>query len=281
MSRLEVFNQHSRFGLLTVLIFCTACSRLMTPSGAGPASDLNLTTQLSQGQYRLGEPVLARVTLGNTRETAVETPQLDHTTVAFTVQPQLKSSLGELRFVEPVYSGKEDAGRMIRLPGAGEGPTSATVPRDFVFTTLSFEPGTYLLEAVYSRPSAGTLKPARKTYSKAVLFTVAPGAVYAHRYVNGLLARQDAINLAAAQAGAAVKSSDTLLVTDEAGFYKWWVNLTLEGTVKSYFVDTTYPRVWKEARPFTAADQGVAGPTAQDAQMMQRLKDQTIQKRVK
>jgi tetratricopeptide (TPR) repeat protein len=228
----------------------------------------------------IGEDREGRVALANATGAPVSVPALDHASLSFAVQPRLKEAIGELKFVEPIYSAKEQPGAETTLQPQGR--EGSVLTREFAFTTLSFERGPYVLGATFTRPAASPLKPARKTYAKAAAFTVAGEKAFAHRYLDGLISREDAVKLAAAQAGgAAVKSAETLLITDEAGTYKWWVNLTLGdgGAVKSWFVDPYFARVWREARPFTAADKGVDPQPPQDSKILQRLRDQNVKNR--
>lgn len=273
MSHRIVFQASRPLGALFLILILTACARLST-GAAGQAADLKLTMKLSKEKYQPGEPVTAMVTLTNAGGAPVSTPMLDHASVTFTVQPQKSGAANESRFVQPVFSEKEPAGQGRGLP-AGE-----SISRNFVFTNLTFERGGFALAAVYTRSPDNPLRAPRKSYAKAAGFTVEGKKAFAHRYLSGLLSREDAVALATARAGGKVTGSDTLLITDEAGFAKWWVNLTLEGgAVKSWFIDPVFAQVWKEARPFTAADKGIDPQPKQDAQILQRLKEQSVQKR--
>lgn len=273
MSHRTVISWSRPVGLLFLIVFLMACSRLST-GAAGQASDLTLALKLSKEKYQPGEPVTAMVTLTNASGEPVSAAMLDHASVTFSVQPQKAGAASEQRFVEPLYSEKEQTGEGKGL-GAGE-----SLARNFVFTNLTFERGGFVLAAVYARPSDSPLRAPRKSYAKAAAFAVEGQKAFAHRYLSGLLAREDAIALATAKAGGKVQGADTLLITDEAGFAKWWVNLTLEGgAVKSWFIDPVFAQVWKEARPFTAADKGIDPQPKQDAQILQRLKEQSTQKR--
>ena len=282
MTFLDIFIKNRTFGLLFIFTFSLGCSHFLS-GNARLDADLTLKITLSADKYQPGQPVVARITLANAGSKALTTPMLDHTTVAFTVRPQLKGAIGDIKFVEPISSSMETGGDKVTLQPAGS--TSSTVSRDFIFTVLSLERGGAMLEAVYSRPSPSALKPSPKTYAKAVVFTVEGDKAFAHRYLDGLLAREDAVRLAAARARGKVVSSDTLLITDEMGFYKWWINLTLEGApggnIKSYFVDPIFARVWKEARPFTAAEKGADRTVSPNATVLQRLKEQSMRKRTR
>lgn len=283
MSRTVFFNRFRPLGLLILLTFSLACSRTTWKSAP---QDLQLTLTLSKPKYLPGEPVAAMLTLTNASGKAVVANSLDHASVSFSVMPRLKNGPGDMRFIDPVYSEKEPVGKTMRLDPLGS--TSSTIYRTFYFTTLSFERGDFLLEAVYSRPPENSSSPAPKTYAKPVLFTVEGQKVFAHRYLGeGLISREDAVGLATAAAKAAgrVSASDTLLITDELGFKNWWVNLKIAGpagpVVKSYFVNPYIAQVRAEAQPFTAADKGDEAPMAPEKGAIERLKEQSKQKRMK
>jgi hypothetical protein len=277
MSHRNVFALSRSCGLLCLFLLILACSRLATDK-SGPSSDLTLTLTLDKAAYLPGEPVIATLTLANTGGHPLNLPQLDHGSLAFTFQPQSRSEVSDLRFIEPVYSTKEQTGITQSL--APQGSAGSSLTRRFSFANLTFDRGGFVLGAVYSRPAESSLKPPKKTYAKGTAFTVQGEKVYTKRYLNGLITREEAAKLALAQTGGKLKTAEALLVTDEAGFQKWWVNLTLEGgQTRSWFVDPYYGKVWKEARPFTTADKGGDPQPAQDAKIIQQLKDQSSRSR--
>lgn len=268
-------------GLVSLFLLLASCASL-SKNGEFQTPGLKLTLTLSKAQYDWGgEPVIARLTLANTTPALMTVPMLDQASVAFTVAPQSKENPAELHFVEPVSSPKLQTGAPLTLGPAGTPQSVYT--RDFVFTTLSFNRGGYVLAAVYTQPNESPVRPAKKSYAKATAFTIAGEHPAAHRYKNGLISREDAIALASAAGGGKPQNADTLLIIDEAGFNKWWVNLTLAGgqgaTVKSYFIDPYFAKVWKEARPFTAEDKGVDPVLPQDAKILQQLREKTDKKR--
>lgn len=278
MSHHEFFIKCRPLGLMCSFLLLVSCAGLSSRSEF-QTPGLTLTLTLGQPQFGWGEPVLVRLTLTNTAATPVSLPMPDQASLAFTVQPQSKVDPAQLRFVAPVTSTKYQPGSAINLGPAGSPKSSCT--RDFVFTTLSFERGDYVMAAVYSQPSDSPMRPAKKSYAKAVTFTIAGDKPLAHRYLDGMITREDAVAIAAAAAGVKPQSSDTLLAIDPAGFTKWWVNLTLPGGgVKAYLIDPCFAKVWKEERPFTATDKGAEPTLPKDSKVLQQLRDRTERKRI-
>ena len=261
-------------GLGCVLLAPASCARFSARKGAD--SPLRLTIQLPKAQFLPGEVVKAEVALLNPTGQPVEVPMLDHTTLSFSFAPKAKGGDKELRYIEPVFSPKEPSAAPIALaPGT-------CLQRTFLFTKLTFERGAFVLQPIYSIPESGTTKPARRTYAKAVAFSVAGAKVFAHRTLDGLLTQDDAIALARREIKTKPKHAEAMLVTDEKGFPKWWVNLELAGpgakggSVKSYFIDPIQAKVWREAKPFTRTP---PSEPPKNSKLMQEFRDRQTQKR--
>jgi hypothetical protein len=257
---------------------CLACASLggRLKGGAGPESHLELQISLNAEKYQPGEPVRCELTLTNPTDSAATVLTPDHDSMAFSVQPKRKGAPSELRLVQPVASTQEPTGTPLALA------PHTSMKRSFVFTVLTLERGEFLLAAVYSATQPSPARPAEKAYAKPVLLTVAGAKAFAHRYSDGLLAREDALSLAAGQLKEKVQRSDALLIRDEMGFLKWWVNLWLDGPagqqpVKSYFVDPYLARVWGEAKPFTDSDRPKATRISRDSQAIQKMRDKNRQ----
>lgn len=279
MSHPGFFIKCRPLGLICSIFFLASCAGLAS-HGEFQTPGLTLTLTLSKPEFAWGEPVLARVTLANTAATPVSLPIPDQASLAFTFQPQSKTDPAQLRFVEPVVSSKYQPGAAIDLGPAGSPQSVCT--RDFVFTTLSFERGGYVMAAVYTQPSASPVHPAKKTYAKATVFTIAGDKPVAHRYLDGLITREDAVAIAAAAAGAQPQRTDSILAIDPAGYAKWWVNVTLPGGgVKAYLIDPYFAKVWREERPFTANDKGAEPALPKDSKVLQQLRDRTERTRTR
>ena len=240
-------------GLLVSGLACSSLSMLHRGGSGADALPMELSISLNAEKYQPGEPVHCELTLVNSTNSTRTVLTPDHDSVAFSFQPKRKGDQSELRLIQPVASSQEPTGTPVSLA------PHASLKRPFVFTALTLERGEFLLTAVYSATQPSPARPAEKAYAKPVHLTVAGAKVFAHRYGDGLLSREDALRLAAGQVKEKVQKSDALLIRDGMGFLKWWVNLWLEGpagqqTVKSYFVDPYLARVWGEAQPFTESD---------------------------
>lgn len=250
------------------LLAATGCARLR---GGDPARALTLELALDAPAYAPGAPVVAQLTLTNTGGRAVEAVSLDRTALTFSFRPaQAAGPQSGLLLVEPVYSEKEPAGQGLRLK-PGEAQT-----RRFVLTRLTLERGAYFVQAIYALPRPSGERPAPKVYARAVPFKVEGEKVFAHRYPDGLITRQEAIARAAAQAGFQPAKSDALLVTNQLGFREWWINLapTGGGATKSFYVNPYTARVIGPAqRPFTAEDQGLRATPPKDSKAAQQVRE--------
>ena len=252
---------------------CASLSSLKDNKAGEEASPFELTASLDTKQYAPGQAVICQVSLRNRFYQPRKVRMPDRESVKFAVLPNKEKGQELLRFVMPVFSEKDKTGEVTDMDG------QSSVTRHFVFTTLAFERGEYVLQCVYSTPKEGGFDLEQRVYARATTFTVEGAKAVAHRYEDGVLAKEDAIALAAAKAGGQIERSDAMMVWDEMGFKKWWVNLWLkdgkqEETVKSYFVDPYLARVWKEAAaPFVREEKAAPPGMRNDPRLYQQLRE--------
>lgn len=267
----------SKYILLATLLALAATGaraglRRSEKTGVSP---LELTLTVNTAAYQPGEAIICEVTLKNPTGSDKTVAALDSQSIALAFQGRQKEQTEqkELQFLEPVASAREKTGEEILLAA------HANLKRQFILTTATFERGEFALQAIYDESGAAPGKAKPKAYSRPAFFKVEGDKALVHRYLNGLATRQDAIQIASAKAGVAVARGEALLITDEYGFLKWWVNLHLAGapgqaSVKSYFINPYLAHVWKEAKPFTSEDRGSETKIPKDSQIAQKIRDQ-------
>ena len=203
---------------------------------------------LDKSVYSPNESVLATLRVQNLTEHPLKIYNLDARSVTFY---KVNMSTGEPLEVMPVFSEKEPLLTVTELKSHGG------QERPFVFTTITAESGDYALQALFdSSPLSGT-KGRPTVISEPRRFTVSGTALYA-RDGKGVLKKKDAIEIAKRHLGKPVKDATATLVKNEAGFYDWWVTLTLEEETdekgqslqKAYFINPYLGAVRKEAKPY-------------------------------
>lgn len=230
-------------GLL--LLAAQGCRHLAAPP-AGPAADkLALTLKLDKPAYRPGEAVLATVELVNNTPAPLPLRQLNARSVVF------------------VFGGKGDPERLERQAVASEqekldeAATLApgqSVRRQLVLTRLTEFSGPLLLQAQYLPGGEAAARIAPKIYSNSVSYTVA-GARLLLRDPSGFILKEEALRLARAAYKGEVEDAQAIFVRDEAGFYRWYVNVlprgAAPGAVVGYFVNPYLGGVPRQqAKPF-------------------------------
>lgn len=265
-----------------ILAFTSSCSRLGLSGGSN--HNLALTLQIENTSLQPGAPLFAQVELKNADSGSVLVKNLDHMSVYFAYWPKGEEGKSEsTRFVEPVFSEQERLGTEVDLqPGQ-------SVKRTFVFPNLTLRRGSFLLQATYVRSSRSQQQ---KTFSPSVEYTVSGEKVVAYRYGDGVLSKTNAIAIAAAEAGMPDAAGDAVMVLDEKGFRKWWVNLYPAAPAAplgaasqpagqafdSYFVDPFLARVWRRAEPWgpEMRNRGIK-ELSKDSKAVQALKDKRRQ----
>lgn len=246
-----------------------SCARWIPFLGREDAGDGSLALELTldTDRYRQGEPLTCEVALVNRTDEHRAAPNLDRMSLRFTQARRTPLGMKNLRYVEPVYSEKEQVG-VSKVVKAG-----LSLRRRFLFTTTTMEPGDYQMMAIYQSHAPAQDASQAKIYGNTVHFTVSED-VFARRNVNGVLVEEEARRIAAEAAGAPEAETEARLIVDEMGFLKWWINVSAseEGNAgaKSYFIDPYLCRVWREAKPFTA-DEAPGAPFDRDSKTFRQL----------
>lgn len=224
--------------------------------------------QLDQTDYQPGQAVIGNLHLVNATSQTLRTPLPDHRSVAFYIRTRTAESYGPMKAVEPVFSPHEQTGAVQTVPPGGQ------LERSFVFTTLTFNRGDFTILAVYE-PARGETDNPLKIYSTPVPFSVQGEQALVHRYPDGLLAEEDAIELAAAEFGRPVERTEAQLVIDHAGFNQWWITLWPQAAPAepaAFLVDPYLARIRMETIPYRE-QAGKDLPFRPDVQRMIELRD--------
>jgi hypothetical protein len=222
--------------------------------------DVVLRAVMNKSVYRPGEAVIVTVTARNTTNSTLRVlglsadsgpPQSAKGTLTFWFGPE--NRLDRLqRF--PVISRQEAASR-------GRGGTEVVslrpgeeVSRQFVLTRITPDAGRFTFQAHLQPFPEDDLKRIGKFYSDPTYYEVYGPRLF-RRDAKGLLELEEAVRLAAAKAPGEVHLLDAVLIEDEMGFYRWWVNVDYEkptgGLIQTaYLVDPYLGRVRSEAAQF-------------------------------
>ncbi|OPZ08414.1 MAG: hypothetical protein BWZ08_01180 [candidate division BRC1 bacterium ADurb.BinA292] len=233
-----------------LVIACVLAGGCATGGESEPQpEDLTLLVTLNKSVYRPGEIVEARVKLANNTNEQLELPKLsaaDGGSISFWYSLATEPDASMQR--PPVVSRLERPEGLITLaPGQSE-------ERTFVLTRLAEYSGPMLLQVHYDPNPAGSGRTEPKIFSNPVAYDV-KGELLFGRDPSGYLMEEEAIGLANAVAPGEVRSGDAILIEDEMGFYKWWVNLQVQregGQTQTlaWLVDPYFGRVIGQAQPF-------------------------------
>ncbi len=250
--------------------------------------------------YLPGQAVVFEVELANLGGDTKRLLSLDHKSLAFYMFPATEEGRKHVRKIDPVYSESEPTGLMTPLrPGE-------SLKRRFLFTQLTFDRGKFILMAECTPPGRNVTdippegesptkrskkdKPGdsapQKIYSAPFEYSVQGDKVAAHRYLNGLLARKDAIELAKGEVDGEVAETDAIRILDEMGFEKYWVNVQYRDkagkeSTRSFFIDPYLARVWKEAKqPFGKGMASGEMPFPKDSKVYKELREKKFGQKV-
>jgi hypothetical protein len=212
---------------------------------------LDLSATLEKAEFLPGEPAIMVVRLRNNGRRTLRVLRLDGGSLRFMTRSMEEGGEKAMRFVDPVSSPQDKTDLMDELaPGV-------SLERRFLFHALTMDRGDFLILAQYTTPNIKDTRLPIKVESEPVPFAVKGDRVFAHRYLNGLLTRENAVGLCKGALGKDLTAgdADAQLVRDEAGFLKWWVNIQVENDKKessprSFFVCPYLAEVVMEAEPF-------------------------------
>jgi len=254
-----------------VLLGLTGCS-LISPQSwrntkiiESSAGELALKLASDKSAYQPGEAMLLKISVTNTTKKPILIRKLNIQTLGF--WPGRNT---EDRRVQryPVVSRLEEKALKEQGVEVAKLDPGQSLTRSFLHTRMTEDTGQFVAQA-QMEPYAGTDSiRTGKLYSNVVDYQVGGKPLFL-RDSKGLMFLDDAVKLASERIPGAVVLSDGLLIEDNMGFYKWWINLdyrSAEGKqVKvGYLIDPYFGSVWSQAKPFKESmkpDRAVAGNT--------------------
>lgn len=240
----------SRFSSALLLFSIAGCSRISGSAGKNPTATDAITVKVTSDSpqatpYRPGQAVVVTVEVRNSGSSPVNIPELDAASVEFWAGRKDDTRRAQsLPVVSEMESAAGLGGRLTTLaPGA-------SLSRKFVHTRLTSEAGEFVLQARY--PAAGDGGSGEASYSESLDYNVAGTALFT-RDADGLVVKADAVGIAERELGGMAGASDAILILDEKGFLKWWVNVRSpdEHAPKGALVDPYLGRFWALAEPFS------------------------------
>jgi len=209
--------------------------------------DIVLSLHPDSDVYRVSEPVIVTLRIQSISNDKITVYKPDVRSVDFYL---VNEATGEALEVMPVFSEKESMMSPEDLDPRGN------MERQFVFTLITGQEGSFSLQAFYESSPNGGPDDRPTIISPRKPFRVSGAALY-QRDIKGILSKDDAIRIARERLGKSVSAEDAVLVINEAGFYDWWVTLTLEEKAgpdsapvkKAFFINPYLARVRAEAQP--------------------------------
>lgn len=219
-----------------------------------------VTATMPKSVFRPGEAVLVTVTARNATDAPLSIlPPTAEAGPPMTASGSLTFWFGPdgtfdrfQRF--PVVSKRE-----ARARGVGGGDTVSLkageeIQRKFLLPGITEEHGQYVFQAHMKPYPSKEVKRFGTFYSNALHYEVYGPRLF-RRDSKGLIELEEALRIAAAEAPGEIHLLDAVLIEDEMGFYRWWVNVDYEkpsgGLVQTAFlIDPYIGRVWSEAKQF-------------------------------
>jgi len=229
--------------LLSEASICVPPSRVVTLEEAEEKISLRLT--LDKPAYRPGEAVLATVEVTNNTPAPLQALALNAKSLVFVFGKQDDPERMERQAVASEQEKLDEAATL--APGQ-------PARRQFVLTRLSEFPGPLVLQVQYRPGGEAATRIAPKIFSNPVQYQVA-GARLLRRDPEGFILKEEALRLARAAYKGQTEEAQAVFVRDEAGFYRWWVNLKPKGAAPGglvgYFVNPYLGGAPKaQAKPF-------------------------------
>jgi len=199
-----------------------------------------------KSDLRAGAALIVQAKLRNISGDAVRARHLSHRSLSFWIW---SSEDPDHVLTRSVHSAHEQEDYYAELePGQ-------VLSRDFVFTKACAEPGTWLIQAMYTAPKNGR-NVGLMAVSPPERFVV-QGPECLKRDEDGLIPQQEAIRLVKEHLGRPVTQEFATLVGNEAGLADWWVLVSVdpaalaqgERAEKGFYVNPYLGEIRKETRP--------------------------------
>jgi len=225
--------------------------------------DVVVSATLSKSVFRPGEAVLVTVTARNTTDGPLRVlPPTAESGPPTTASGPLTFWFGPENTCDrfqryPVVSRREASSRGVRGGGTITLKAGEEMQRQFLMTRITEKPGSYVFQVHMEPFTSDDIKRIGKFYSSPVTYEVYGPHLF-RRDSKGLIELEEAIRIVAAEAPGEIHLLDAVLIEDEMGFYRWWVNVDYEqpsgGLIqKAWLVDPYMGRIWSEARQFESA----------------------------
>lgn len=218
--------------LLGCILAFGACSRGSGIFDAGNVPGIEVKLRLEGQNAEATSPTLALYAPGDMIIAVVEvTNRLGKKAIFLTPHAAARRMESTVNFAVKTVEGDDVLRRVPVVPRIKSVPErlelgpGETFRRPFFFTDLTRRPGSYLLQVAYSATLKGGAP--QTFYSEPVQFRV-EGKRRWNRTVDGILAKQDAIDLAVRHFGKPVQRSEARLVENAAGLLDWQVTITPE-----------------------------------------------------
>jgi hypothetical protein len=249
------------------------------------SKDLVVTATLSKSVYRPGEAVLVTVIARNTTNGTLRVrPLTAEAGPPLSASGSLTFWFGPERTLDrfqryPVISNREARSRGVRGNETIELKAGEEIQRQFLLTRITRDPGRLVFQVRLEPFSSDELKRIGKFYSEPTYYEVY-GAPLFRRDSKGIIELEEAVRLATAEAPGEIHLVDAVLIEDEMGFYRWWVNVDYEkpsgGLVQTaYLIDPYIGRVWSDAKQFESGLKRDARRVRYDE--MRRMRERALQ----
>lgn len=219
-----------------------------------PAPELLVKLWADKSVFQPGEAILLHLKVINSSNEPIRMRGLDDSSLTFWFGRSDQSRRVQR---SPVVSKLEEKGMQQRSAPPVEVAPGTSQTRSFLLTHFAPEPGDYVCQIHFDPEWDSIDSITGKIYSNLVSYRVHGDRLF-RRDSLGLVMMEEAINVAAADTPGDILLTDAILIEDEMGFYKWWVNLDFidSSGIKAqigYLIDPYQGRIWAEADPFPAS----------------------------
>ena len=240
----------SRISAILLLALSIGCASGQPKAAERP---ITLTVSLDKQEYLIGEPVILSATLENKTKKPLDILGFDHRTLKF-----LSGLEGMSARVEQEFVRSQEV-----LPESRELDAHSTLSRQFVFIELTKKPGKQVLVASFKGAVVGEKFIDESVFSVPVGFNVRDEVAFRRDPHNGLILKEQAIEIATKSVTGNVLEANAVLVPlGKSGLFTWVIMIRAEeaGVEKKYTiqVDPYFGRI----RPIELKDAATpsAGP---------------------
>ena len=212
-----------------VMLVCLALQGCASTDAAREAP-LELSVTLNRADYRIGDPLIATVTLENKAEKPMDVPRFDVQSARFMTG---EKGLHVRVHREPVHS-------KTILPVPHRMEPTRSVTRSFVLTRVTMDPGEFALMASFKGVIVDGEYVRKSVYAAPRTYKVGREVAFRRDRGNGLILKEQAEELARANAKGEVKKTRAVLMPlGDTGLFTWivMVRAAENGGERSYAVE--------------------------------------------